>query len=535
MESTPKRSLDITNAEHIGYQYAGLEITVLGGVRLEGLDRMRTTLKIQVEHLSIRHNLDLYNDNQVEKLVRKVAEKLEIGTSVITGALTDLTDLLEQYRLSEIEKQGAQQHDKRKILSEEEGRAARTYLQAPNLIERTREDIGKAGVIGEENNRLLMYLIFTNRKRENPLHIISLGSSGIGKTHLQEKVSALVPEEDKMESTSLSAAAIYYFGRHDLRHKLVLIEDLDGAEEALFPIRELQSKRKIIRTVPFKNSKGETKSIQLVVEGPVTIAGCTTKESLYEDNANRSFLIYIDESKEQDEKVMEYQRRLSAGKIDTAEQQKIIKLFQDMQRVLQPVQIRNPYAESLKIPDEVFKPRRTNAHYLAFVELITFYHQYQREKKYDQETGEEFIETTLEDIAEANKLMKEILLRKSDELNGATRSYFEKLKEYLTANKQTDYTNREIRQHLRIKGTTLRRYHNELASCGMIRVKAGKRNAGYQYEVVSYEEYRKLHEGIDEMLDEILSRLRAGEPSVSHPQNGSSKKKQTSKLKAVSQ
>ena len=77
-EPTAKRSLDITNAEHIGFKHGVVEITVLGGIRLEGLDRMRTTLKIQVEHLSLRHNLDLYNDTQVEKLVRKVSEKLEI-------------------------------------------------------------------------------------------------------------------------------------------------------------------------------------------------------------------------------------------------------------------------------------------------------------------------------------------------------------------------------------------------------------------------------------------------------------------------
>lgn len=529
------RQFDTINPDHIIYRNGMLDITVLGGVRLEGLDRMRVTLKVQVEHLSIRHNLDLYNDNQVDKLVRKVAEKLEVGTSVITAALTDLTDLLEQYRIDEIEKQGTSQHDRRKILTEEEQQQARLYLSAPNLIERTREDIGKAGVIGEENNRLLMYLIFTSRKRENPLHIISLGSSGIGKTHLQEKVSALVPDEDKMESTSLTAAAIYYFGRYDLRHKLVLIEDLDGAETALFPIRELQSKRKIIRTVPFKNTKGETRSIQLVVEGPVSMAGCTTKESIYEDNANRSFLIYIDESKEQDERIMDYQRKHSAGKIDTAEQQKIINTFQNMQRMLQPVQIRNPFAEFLKIPDEVFKPRRTNAHYLAFIELITFYHQYQREKQYDKDTGEEYIETTLEDIAEANKLMKEILLRKSDELNGACRSYFEKLKEYLQSNKQIDYTNREIRQHLRIKGTTLRRYHNELLSCGMIRIKQGKKSTGYSYEVVSYEEYAAMHQHINGMLDEILNKLRASEPPASHSQNGSPKQKKTSNLKTVSQ
>jgi hypothetical protein len=513
----PKRSLDITNAEHITYKHGGIEITVLGGIRLEGLDRMRTTLKIQVEHLSLRHNLDLYNDTQVEKLVRKVAEKLEIGTSVIAAALTDLTDLLEQYRLDEIERQGASQHDKRKILTEEEQQQAKVYLSAPNLIERTREDIGKAGVIGEENNRLLMYLIFTSRKRETPLHVISLGSSGIGKTHLQEKVSALIPDEDKMESTSLTAAAIYYFGRYDLRHKLVLIEDLDGAENALFPIRELQSKRKIIRTVPVKNTKGETKSIQLIVEGPVSIAGCTTKESLYEDNANRSFLIYIDESKEQDEKVMEHQRRHSAGKIDATEQQKIINAFQNMQRMLQPIQVRNPFAEFLKIPDEVFKPRRTNAHYLAFVELITFYHQYQREKKYDKETGEEFIETTLEDIAEANKLMKEILLRKSDELNGACRTYFESIKEWMKQEQRTTFGNREIRQALRVNNNNQKRYTLQLLSGYYIKRVKGTKAKGYEYTLTSAEEYQSLKQSIDHMLDDILKRLKerfSGSPVV---------------------
>lgn len=195
------RKLDTTNADHIIYQHPPLDIAVLGGVRLEGLDRMRVTLKVQVEHLSLRHNLDLYNDNQTEKLIRKVAERLEIGTSVAAAALTDLTDCLEQYRLDELERQQSKQ-DKRKMLSTEEIKEAQLYLSSPNLMERTKEDIGKAGVIGEETNRLLMYLIFTSRKRENPLHVISLGSSGIGKTHLQEKVSALIPEEDKLEITT---------------------------------------------------------------------------------------------------------------------------------------------------------------------------------------------------------------------------------------------------------------------------------------------------------------------------------------------
>ena len=183
MKMEAVRKLNVTNAEHISYQHGGIEITVLGGIRLEGLDKMRTTLKVQVEHLSLRHNLDLYNDTQVEKLVRKVAEKLEIGTSVITAALTDLTDLLEQYRLDEIERTASASNNQKKILTEAEQQQAKLYLSAPNLMERTKEDIGKAGVIGEETNRLLMYLIFTSRKRENPLHIISLGSSGFFDLH----------------------------------------------------------------------------------------------------------------------------------------------------------------------------------------------------------------------------------------------------------------------------------------------------------------------------------------------------------------
>lgn len=75
----PTHPLDTANPDHILYRNGMLDIAILGGIRLEGLDRMRVTLKIQIEHLAIRHNLDLYNDTQVEKLVRKVAEKLEVG------------------------------------------------------------------------------------------------------------------------------------------------------------------------------------------------------------------------------------------------------------------------------------------------------------------------------------------------------------------------------------------------------------------------------------------------------------------------
>jgi hypothetical protein len=514
MENEKNTPLNTINPDHIIYESGMIQIAILGGIRLEGLDRMRVTLKIEVEHLALRHNLDLYNDNQTEKLIRKVAEKLEIGTSVIGAALMELTNLLEQYRLEQIELQ-AKDEDQTKILTTEETKAAQQYLKAPNLMARTKEDIGKAGVIGEEDNRLLMYLIFTSRKREHPLHIVSLGSSGIGKTHLQEKVGGLIPEEDKLEITTLSENAFYYFGQRQLQNKLILIEDLDGAENVLYPLRELQSKKKISKTVVHKNTKGETKTITLNVEGPVSVAGCTTKESLYEDNANRSFLIYINETTAQDEQIMAYQRKLSAGKIDTTAEHQIKELLQNTQRILQPVQIRNPFAEQVHIPNEVFKPRRTNAHYLAFIEAVTFYHQYQRERKHDTDTGEEYIETTIEDIQQANELMKEILLRKSDDLNGATRNYFERLKDWLQSEDKNSFTNVSARQTLKVKASNQKRYMAALQEWGLIEKIKGDQKNGYAYQVITYEDQIQRNSRIEAVMDEIIKSLSASSPKGS--------------------
>jgi len=238
----------------------------------------------------LRDTVNLYNDSQVEKLTRKAAERLEIGTSVVRATLQELTRALESYRF---------------LLSEQN-----QIQDTPYII------IGASGVLGESVNRLLMYLIFTSRKTTNPLHCISLGSSGSGKTHLQSKVADLIPEEDKVEITVLSANAFYYFNRTELQHKLILIEDLDGAESVLYPLRELQSKKRITKTVVHKDRKGNTKTIHLTVEGPVSVSGCTTRESIYEDNSNRSFLLHIDESAAQDKRIMDYQRLISAGKID---------------------------------------------------------------------------------------------------------------------------------------------------------------------------------------------------------------------------
>ena len=167
--------LQSENTDQLIYTNELLELTVLGGIRLDGLDRMRVTLKIQLQESSrspVRHNLDLYNDTQLEKFIRKVAEKLEIGTSVISASLSELTEELEKYRLAEIKVKEENLKPKVKQLNLGEIEEAETFLKSKDLLTKTNELIGKSGVIGEEINRLLMYIIFTSRKREQPLMVL---------------------------------------------------------------------------------------------------------------------------------------------------------------------------------------------------------------------------------------------------------------------------------------------------------------------------------------------------------------------------
>ncbi len=229
-------TLDTSNPELLYYRNGVLNITVLGGIRITGMDRMRVTLKLESKTkdnaLPLRHNLDLYNKGQVDQLVTQATESLEVSTLEATHVVAALTAELEQYRERKLELLKPKREEK-KQLSETEKREALDYLKSKDLLKQTAQDITRSGIVGEKINSVIAYLTYTSRKREKPLHLMCLGASGTGKTYLQEKISQLIPEEDKLEITTLSENAFYYFGQEELKQKLILIEDLDGAGDVL--------------------------------------------------------------------------------------------------------------------------------------------------------------------------------------------------------------------------------------------------------------------------------------------------------------
>jgi DNA primase len=107
-------------------------------------------------------------------------------------------------------------------------------------------------------------------------------------------------------------------------------------------------------------------------------------------------------------------------------------------------------------------------------------------------------------------LSKEVLLRKSDELSGSLRSFFESVKNYLRENKDESFYAKPIREKLRMNPMQANRYLSELEQRGYIKQTGGNRKTGFEYSVKVWDDYEQLKKGIN-ILDEVLEKLRANE------------------------
>ena len=496
--------LDATNPEQIHYHTDELLITLLGGISLQNLDRLRVTIYMRRNpHLnpsySIRQTVDLYQDDLVEKFIRRAAEKLELPTTMISEALAGLTESAEGWRLSKLEAQKTEK-PRRMELTPLQVKQAEDRLRNPALMQWTMDAYARTGIIGELTNAMILHVCMSGRGSEEPVSVICLSASGTGKSYLLERVAACFPAEDIIENTQMTENSFYYFKRDGIKGKIFLIEDMDGAASVEYPIRELITKKRISKTVTLKDSKGNLRTITLTVEGPVTFCGCTTKERLYEDNANRSLLIDLDSTREQDARIMDYHKRVRAGLIDKSAEQDIRLQLQQMQCLLRPLRVINPYATVIELPQDILKPRRTLSLLLSFIESITLYHQYQCERRGGA------IVTRPEHIEWAFKLLREVLFRKSDELSGALRSFLEALKVLLAKEQKTSFHAAEIRKPMRLTPRTLSRYLYELQQYGYIRITGGnKYRRGYEYEITPGED--SLGRSMDSLVEQVMNKV----------------------------
>jgi DNA primase catalytic core len=363
-----------------------------------------------------------------------------------------------------------------------------------DLVGEIQRDLGKLGIVGEETNRLLLYLLVTSRKMDDPLAVHTVSGSGAGKSHVQDKTLSLCPPEDLIKLTSLSGQALFYKGEDSLRHKCIALEEVAGAEEARYALRNLISAKKLTKEAAIKNPlTGKMETQTNTVYGPTAACETTTNPKSDPETKSRFIVTSIDESPEQTRLILEAQRHRHTLEGMRARQvcADIERRHHAFQRLLRPLKVVNPYGALLDYGDGRLVFRRDHPKYLNLILTVTFLHQMQRPVKHDAVLGD-YIEVTLDDIAIANELATELFGASLDDLSRPGRELLSRTAEYVREKaartkqplEKIEFSRRELREAIGWSEYQLRTHMAELVELEYVVPLGGRHGAVFTYRLL---------------------------------------------------
>lgn len=387
--------------------------------------------------------LDLYHAKQRQVFINQACVELGVRDEVIKKDLGKVLLKLEALQEEQInEHLKPKQENSSKTLTNEEQQAAMALLESPDLLNRILEDFNAAGVVGEETNKLAGYLACVSRKLEKPLAVMVQSTSAAGKSSLMDAVLSFMPEEERIQYSAMTGQSLFYMGETNLKHKTLAIAEEEGAHNASYALKLLQSEGEVTIASTGKDATtGNLVTQEYRVEGPTQLFMTTTAIDIDPELMNRCLVLSVDEGREQTEAIHEQQRFAETldGLFAKEERQDIIQIHRNAQRLLKPLKIVNPYAQHLKFLSDKTRTRRDHQKYLTLIRSIALLHQYQREVKTETRGGKsvEYIEVTLSDIEQANAIAHEVLGRTLDELPPQTRRLLKSLTELVNSECQT--------------------------------------------------------------------------------------------------
>ena len=470
----------------------GLTIDVLGGVDMAVVERMYCTLRICYQsHPPIRHTLDLYADNHTDELIRKLCTQFELHINDASKAIYQLTQELEDYRLKQMRIYDPKVHQriKRFTPNEREIAEAKKALKDKNLLKNIKQDFKELGIHSDSKVALSMYLSMASFAYSNPFSVLCMAEKGGISSSLISQLATCLPEDSYSVHTHISDNALYYFENQDIHNKTLLIEDLEWTENMLRPLKTLQAQGRLIKTRATKDKFGHIHSTSFEVTGKLCLAAFAYTSNDRPKQCFPFLTLFFQQSQDYQTQMMKYQQKLKSGQIDHVKQHHIKQHLKTMVSQLNNIRIINPYAPLIKIPNEIGNPLETLSLVLDFIEIITYFHQHQREVHIDEQTGEEYILTHPKDIEIALELLQDSLFQGVDELTRASREFLTWLQAFTDENNLEEFTTQDIRAKKKLHPRSLRRYLQELTAFQYVEITGGNRyREGYTFKILDVEE-----------------------------------------------
>jgi len=466
----------------------------LRGVERPSPARLRATIKAvssEPSQLGRFHidTVDFYLSRSRRAFILETARLFHETAEVVETDLNRLTERLEKHTQEQSVSDAA-----KPAVSESEKTEALKLGNHPDLTGEILRDVERLGLVGEEANKLIGYLVMASRKLGDPLALLILSGSGAGKSLLQDTLLKLCPDEDLVKLTSLSDRALFYKDADSLKHKVLAVEEVAGAEGAHYAIRNLISAKKLVIETTVKNPMTGQLTTQVnTVNGPTAVFQTTTQPNLDAETRSRFIVTSVDESPEQTRAILEAQRQSHTleGMRRKKQREAIVQRHHAFQRLLAPVTVVNPFEPLLSYADDRLAVRRENPKYLNLILAVTFLHQMRRDKKHDELCGD-YIETTLADIAIANELATALFGQTLCELSQPGRELLELIFDYVqrqaarykTSAEQVTFMRRELREALKWSEYQLRTYLEELAGLEYVLPLAGKQGQPFRYRLL---------------------------------------------------
>ena len=359
----------------------------------------------------------------------------------------------------------------------------------PDLVAEILRDMEKLGLIGEAANKLIGYLVMTSRKMDDPLALLTLSGSGSGKSHLQDTILCLCPDEELIKLTSLTDRALFYKGEDSLKHKVLAVEELAGALGADYAIRNLISAKKLVIESTIKNPlTGKLETQVNTVNGPTAVFQTTTNPQTDAETRSRFIVISVDESPEQTRAILQAQRQSHTleGWRQRQAREAILRRHHAFQRLLKPAKVVNPFEPLLSYPDDRLLVRRDHPKYLHLILAVTFLHQLQRTAKHDECIGD-YLEATLDDVAIANDIAHRLFGHSLDDLSQPGRDLLELICDYVRrhpAAAKDGFTRRELREAFKWGDTRLRTHLDELVQMEYLTPLSGRFGQAFRYRLL---------------------------------------------------
>jgi hypothetical protein len=502
-------TLEILNDYKISFKAKTGTFYVIGSLPMD-LGNLRVSLQIVEKQSQKKHRvkIDLFDFSNVQNQCRELSEKQGFDGNLLEADLMQFTDLLEDYRetLFNAEMNPITDQYSQKELTPQAHEKAIEFLSKSRLFESVDKLLGQSGIVAEEENRILSFILASSYKMPYLMHGLVQGSSGEGKSHLINAIADCMPQEDVMNMTRITSKSLYHYRDKELMNKLIIIQDFDGLDEdAQFAFREMQSAKFLTSSTVVKDMLGNTRGKMKKVEAHFASLTATTKAEVYYDNMSRSVVLGVDESQEQTLRIIKAQNLKISGVNTTESEQQAKQLLRNCIRVLKSYEVVNPFADKLMLPLEAKMLRRLNSQFQNFVSQITILNQYQRKKDYKGR-----LIATNEDVRKAVEIFFSSIIIKVDELDKSTRQFFENLKGFVrsqTAGTTHRFTTREIRQELNMSKTSAFKYVQTLQELEYIQVVEGSPNKGFKYVISYWDNMEKMKAKIKEDLNKQLDQL----------------------------